>query len=449
MMSVGLLILVYLFATRADASPVCQEKTDSTNKARSEQDDSESKQEKDDPKVTKLLRDIESESSMSVAAAKSDLIKLGVSIFGQLDRFVDSLDENKKADVRKRIAEVVDEIENNEATKDIGGSEISIEGAFALEDAIDEIEQQSATEFSYENLPPSDLELDLVDVSFWEALDVIMDQAGLKISPYGGEFGQMNLVPRNPQSADFVGRTAYSGAFRVLVKRIETARDYQDPTSDGMNVKLELNWEGHVKPIAVEQSLLDIKAIDGFKDEIPVRLPDGVADPIISQGVQPSIPVSEFFIPFELVDRKVEKIDKLTGTLQVLVPGKIQTFEFGLLSKLEAPFSIRHCRAAVTYFGANKNDDLFSLSVAMEFDEDINPLDFHRGWVLDNEIYLTDKDGKKLKPIGVEQLMLKTNQIGLNYLFEVNPEECKLTYKSATQLVKVPVKYELKGIILP
>ena len=69
------------------------------------------------------------------------------------------------------------------------------------------------------------LELFMKDEPFWSVMDEIMDQAKLRMSPYGGESGQMSLVRRPQDFEDYVGRAAYSNGFRVLIKRIETSVD--------------------------------------------------------------------------------------------------------------------------------------------------------------------------------------------------------------------------------
>ena len=378
-------------------------------------------------------------------AARKKLMEQDAAAFDLLNAAWPQADEK----LRQAINQVVDELELKLATEQLAGSRVSLGGILTFSEAFDELEQQSKTLFNFNSIPQGDVDIDVQDVLFWEALDEILDAGLLRLSPYGGELGELSIVARPEGFAEFQGRTAYSGGFRMAITRIEKSRDYHDPIDDGLNVRLQINWESHLRPVAVEQSLYDIKALDGFRDEIPVRLPEGTAEPVVSQLVQPEIPVIETFVPLELPKRSSAKIDRLTGELRVITPGSMQTFEFGKLAELEQGFSIRRNRATVSFFGAQPNDDLYSLSLAIEFDDAINSLKLYRGWILNNEVYVIDDSGKKHTPLGIEQSMLKPNQLGTRYLFDVDLSRCKLVYRSATQLVKVPLKYEFRGIILP
>ena len=395
--------------------------------------------------VDRLVKKLETDDGVANRAAVNALVKLGVESLDALEVAL----AKAKPDAQQKIHAVRQQIEQLDAEKRVQASQVSLDGEMSLDEVLDSLEKQSKTSFSVEQDGEGQLELSLTKVSFWEAMDEILDQAKLQVSPYGGESGQLNLVPRPEDFEDYVGRTAYSGAFRVAITRIETSRDYNDPTEDSTNLKLEIVWESHVKPLAIEQSLNDVTAIDEFKDKLPVKLPEGGEEAVLSESVHADIPMTEMYLPFELIDRKVEHIDTLEGTMQVLLPGRVETFDFGKIAELKLRQEIRRSRAVVSFLGAQKNDDLYAVSVGLKFDEQANPLSLHRAWVMDNQIYLVDDQGKQHKPIGSEQVMMAENQMGITYLFEMDPQQYRLIYRSPAQLIKIPVKYKLKDIILP
>lgn len=89
--------------------------------------------------------------------------------------------------------------------------------------------------------------------------------------------------------------------------------------------------------------------------------------------------------------------------------------------------------------------------MALRFDDAANALESHRGWVYQNEAYLTDKDGKKLENVGFQATRQETNEVGVAYLFDLpdGPEGCKFVYKTPALVLQLPVEYELKDIELP
>ena len=396
-------------------------------------------------KVQSLVSELNTDDRDEIDKAIRKLVALG-------EDCLDPLEEafgKAKPVVQARILLARSKIEQSIAEQKVKASKVTLEGDMTFDEAIAQIQKQTKTRFAYEPIDRERLELSLKDVTLWEAMDEILDQSLMQISPYGGEGGSIGLVPRSEEVDDFVGRTAYSGAFRVIVSRIDSSKDYNNPRNEGTTIKLDINWESHVKPIAIEQSLTELKVRDEFKDNLAVKLPEGSASPVIGDSVQPDIPNSEMYIPLELVDRKIGKIDTLEGTIRVLLPGRIETFDFGTVGKIKKNQTIQRSHAKVSFIGSEKNDDLYTLMLSVEFDEKKNPLEVHQGWILENEIFLKKADGTKIQALGVEQAMMKQNQMVVTYLFEGDPKEHQLIYKTPAQLIKIPVKYKLRNIILP
>ena len=407
-------------------------------------------QDKVNEQVRKLVIQLKSTDKEIVSDAHKKLVELGVPALNALEESAAKASESLK----KKLVSVRDQIEQVRGQKMAKSTKVTLEGEMTLAEALKKLEKQSKTTFAVQGqFATGRLELSMKDAPFWNVMDELMDQAKLQLSAYGGETGQLSLVRRAEDFEDYIGRTAYSNGFRVVIKRIETSVDYEEPMNDGTNIRLQINWESQIKPIAIEHALKDIKAIDEYKDDIAVRFPVGPRGPnedaVISETVQPDIPVTEMFLPLELIDRKIKQIDKLTGTINVLMPGHVETFDFGQVGKIKGEKKVQRARATVTFLGTEKNDELQSLGLTIEFDKNHNPLEIHQGWILDNEIYLEDAAGKKHKPIGSEQALLAENKMSINYFFEVDPAKHKLVYRSPVKLVKIPVKYTLKKIILP
>src|SRR5262245_7067971 len=112
----------------------------------------------------------------------------------------------------------------------------------SLSKALKMIQEQTGIEVQ----PPGDGDVTLKNISldkvpFWQALDTIAknEAADLRVYPYGKE-RKIALI-RDPRGYREVP-TAYSGPFRVVVKRVAQVRDLENDTQGGM-LYLEVAWE--------------------------------------------------------------------------------------------------------------------------------------------------------------------------------------------------------------
>jgi len=159
----------------------------------------------------------------------------------------------------------------------------------------------------------------------------------------------------------------------------------------------------------------------------------------------------EVDIPLELPDRSARKIAKLTGTMEALIPGRVETFEFAELKDAKN-VEIRRGGVVVILQMVRKNVETHEVRVLVRFDEASGALESHRaGWVYDNEAYLIGPDGKRVQQATFEGTRQAANAVALAYIFVPEKEigQYKFIYKTPAALVKMPIPFELKDIDLP
>ena len=107
----------------------------------------------------------------------------------------------------------------------------------------------------------------------------------------------------------------------------------------------------------------------------------------------------------------------------------------------------------VTLEFARRNVDIFDVQMRVRFDKAANALESHRGWIYNNECYLTDPKKNRIDNVGVEATLIDDNAVGLSYKFDlgenVTPKGHGFVYKTAAAIIRVPVEFEIKGIDLP
>jgi hypothetical protein len=107
----------------------------------------------------------------------------------------------------------------------------------------------------------------------------------------------------------------------------------------------------------------------------------------------------------------------------------------------------------VTVEQCRKNGDIYDVNMRVRFDKASNALESHRGWIYNNECFLTDPQGQRIENAGLEATLLDVNEVGLSYKFDLGdagtPAGHKFVYRTPAAILRLPVEFELKEIDLP
>ena len=147
---------------------------------------------------------------------------------------------------------------------------------------------------------------------------------------------------------------------------------------------------------------------------------------------------------------EVKEIARFKGSLQAMVPGKIETFRFADLLTAKN-VEKRIAGVTVTLEQVRKNNDLWEVRMRARFDDAGKSLESHRGWILQNEAYLEGPDKKPI-PFGSQETTQQShNEIGLAYVFSLKqpPRNLTFVYKTPGVIVTTAFPYEIKDIKLP
>jgi hypothetical protein len=209
---------------------------------------------------------------------------------------------------------------------------------------------------------------------------------------------------------------------------------------------LETSWEPRLRPIGLKQRMADLKVLDDHGNSLAVDDPQAEIE-ALGRGDAAAV---EIELPLLFPPRPAKEITSLKGTLQAIVPGKVETFRFGDLLKAKN-IQKRIAGVTVTLEQVRKNDNLWEVRMAARFDQAGDALDSHRNWVLQNEAYLEGPDGKPIACDTSESTRRAKDEIGMAYLFSLDQPPAKLNfvYKTPGTIVTTSFPYELKGIKLP
>lgn len=325
-----------------------------------------------------------------------------------------------------------------------GSITIQLSDVSTLGEALEAISRDSGVEFEFEG--NESLAISPVDtpLSFWHAVDLVLDQAGLDINFYGGDVGTLQLTSRNPERPSRVDSAAYTGVYRIEPTMVTARRNLSDPTMNGLTVAVEISWEPRLTPIGLT---IPISQVTGRLDDDAILEPQESGD-TIDIATNSDIAFSEFYLPLKLPAGQPNKIEAISGTMRALLPGKQQTFELSLA----ASGNNKTIDAMTVQIEAiRKNGPLHEIRVGVELQDADRSLESHRHWIFENDVHVKLKDGSRADHLGYEVYRQTDSDVGIGYLFDLGEavKESSLIYKSPTAVVPNEVPFVIQDIALP
>ncbi len=399
--------------------------------------------------VRKLARRLDSPRLAERQEAEADLIKLGPAALELLPK----VNSRTSAETKQRLARIRRKLQEAQAQEAASPSTVTFQSDSApLSEFLAAVEKQTGNKildmrekFGQAQTDPK-LKIDLDKAPFWQALDKVLDQAGMTVYPFAPERA-VCIVAKSEKNANRRANTVYTGPFRIEPVSIFATRELRDTGKQSMQVKLEVSWEPRLAPISLRQQLADIRAMDENGRELMVdNRGGGVIDAQVSRD-ETSV---EMYLPMALPSRDVKKIATLDGRLDAVLPGKTATFRFDKLTQAK-DVEKRVAGVTVTLENARNNKDVWEITVSIRFDEAGEALESHRDWIFNNEAYLETADGKQIKDDGIETAHQSENEVGIKYLFVLEKPIADMTfvYKTPADILSAGFNYKLKNIPLP
>jgi hypothetical protein len=407
-------------------------------------------------KVAELVKDLNAAKANVRQAAQEKLIELGADALTHLPA-PDA--DDLSAEQRRRLGEVRTALGSAGAKDSLAGSRISLSAkGITLSDAMSAIQRQSGNqivdmreEFGQEVTNP-EFAADWKDKPFWEVLDEIAAKTNIGFFLHTGE-RQIGLVMEPPRTLP----TAYAGPLRIQLRQLVRRITYEDRQKECV-LEFEIAWEPRVRPILFDMKPEDLEVSDNQDRKIMVeadRQQPGAEDEgtTLKAATQSSMIRADFIVRLAQPERGAEKIKSLQGKLGVLMPTKIQTFEFSDLQKIKNAKK-QNENVTVTLERFHELDSgHWAAEVNLEFESSSEAFESYETWFYDNEAYLQRADGTRFANNAGQTLTEnQEGRIGIQYRFVDAPgkmSDYKFVYKTPSTIVRDFVTFELKDIELP
>ena len=333
---------------------------------------------------------------------------------------------------------------------------VSLSGMLTLQDVCTEIEKQTGNKvIDYrdhlrQKATNPRFKLQIKNAPFWQAVDALLDSTHMTVYHYSGKDG-LAIIDRANDELPRRERATYVGPLRLEVDRIVAERRPALKQPGSLKLNLAVAWEPRLAPVMIEQPLTQIQAVDDQGQ--PLQF-DGT-EATLESPIEGGGTGVELLFPFVPPPRSATAIRSLKGTLNLSLPGKIETFEFDKLTDAAAPGAkpLEQTKDAVTVYldQVRKNNDLWEVVTRVRFDTGGGSLEPHRNWILQNEAYLVGPDQKHVENAGFHNSMQTNTELGIVYQFELpaGVEGYTFVYQTPTSIHILPVKYELRDLPLP
>lgn len=288
------------------------------------------------------------------------------------------------------------------------------------------------------------LKLDLQRVAFWEAIDAIARQAKSHVSVYEKD----NVIALRDGLEPGVP-LRYSGRFRVAVKKIDAAQNFETQTRSCV-IRLELAWEPTVQPLFVDNRPGDIKIFDD-KGAVIGRSDSSGRDPLAGRNAV-EIPVR-----FPAPPRSMDRLHRVQGELQVVGSEQMLTFSFDHLDPAQPPPAQTESGVTAAIHEFQESAERWKISLLLKHPSGEPQFESFESWLSTTQAALVKRDAEqRLAPIGYEMSEQAEHQVLLTYYFSGakggapgRPQDWKFVCRTPGPIGTMAVSFGFKDLPLP
>ena len=395
-----------------------------------------------------LVRQLDSDAPEERDQAEESLEKLGPDALA----FIPDLDSDRiSAEQRRRLRRLLPKLWQARLHAQVQGSVVTLDNpSIPLDELLATIQKQTGNQvtdlrrqFNQEPANPT-IKLSAPSLRFWEALDQVTAQSGLGYYFFTDDrsIGLTGTALLRPP-------TAYAGAFRATVQRLDLDRDYTGEIPMPVcSTRLEILVEPRLQPIMLEVRTADVSIKDDLGNSLAVMGPKE-----FSLSIEAGVYHFPLLLRTPAPPRAAKTIAELKGELGVWLPANVEEFAFGDLGVgRQSGQSKSGLKVDVGPIGVE--DGVWTVPVETAVLTENRPVDSHLQAALEPTIYLRHK-GDKIRfeqNGGLSTIFEEPQRSKVEYLFVDAPGavgDYEVVVRLPVGLTRTPVKFEFKDLELP
>ena len=306
---------------------------------------------------------------------------------------------------------------------------------------IDAIAKQSGITIDRSAVPVSEKYALQVERPFWNAIQIIADNAKFRIV-VGGKGDRIALVKN-----DGIERPAASvaGPFRCVVKQVTGKTDF-DSGLTSHEIQLDFHWEPRVP----------VFRVNGMNASIALEQRE--APTVMIDQPKANVVGSRHQLSFRIVglSRSDSQIKKMSGSVTITAAEKMLRIAFEDLTAKEPKKVVEN--VTIKLLKWEKLDDLWEARVELNYPAGMPAFESFEAesWLRDNVCRLVSLDRTKSFVSNDFQVRVTPNGAVIDYRFKEDRAKgltpgkgWSLEVDTPSSLLEFPVTFELKGIKLP
>ncbi|GAB5405460.1 MAG: hypothetical protein Aurels2KO_36910 [Aureliella sp.] len=375
-------------------------------------------------------------------AAEKRIVDLGP----EAAEFLPEVTDNTSGEMKIRLQRIATAIGNGAqpGASDVAASRCSLSGKMSLDSALEKIREQTdnSVEIQGGDMTTRQLDLDLDDVTFWEAISEIMKQANLALVPFSAAEDALVLRPAGVEVGDPEVEPYLSGPFRVDPLSVRAQRTFTPGSPAQLEVNCNVSWEPKLKPTALTIPMANVVAIASGDMQLQTTNPTARPTVALNSGGA----TTTITLLLSGTNREVPKLDSLTGELIFAIPGAVQKFEFDKLNS-GARKTKKNAGVSVTLASFARNQRTYEARVLVVVEDAASV----RRMLQSQEGYLVDSKDVRIENVGDFEFPGVAGSAGLAYLFGIrgDPADYKFVFEMPGGFSEARTTYQLKDIPLP
>jgi len=407
-------------------------------------------------RVLQLVDRLDSPAAEARETATVSLIKLGPKVLPLLP----DPTTVKTAERKQRLERVRAALQRSEEEVNTKSTRVTVSGkGIRLTEALQQIQKQSGNaitdlreQLGAEVTNPA-LDLELSDKPFFEALDQITRLAGVSTTFSTGD-GTIGIIggaapdapAAKPRAAGASPLVQYNGPFRIEIKQLGLARDFQAGSTIA-NVQIEAAWEPRLRPMLLKLKYDELKIVDDQKKEVKPQA-EMEADEVV---VRPENPVAEINLNLVAPPREAKKLSSLLVHAEVTIPAGIKIFKFPSLAQKDV--TVKQGDVSVTLQETEVDEQVWKVNVTLVYPGEGPAFESYRQGLFNNRLWLQRADGSRFEHNGgFSNTSSDGGKLGFEYLFvdaPGKPVDYQLVYETPSKVITIPLEFEFKDVPLP
>lgn len=400
-------------------------------------------------RVEKLLRDLDADTRSVRLRAEKELLDLGPDVLPLLP----APELLRSPGIKGTVRQIRSALELRKARTSVLPSRVTRDGEQTLGVLLTSVAKQTGNALDVGSIERSALEKPLsvtfAKVSFWEAMDQIVDRADLRYAFDAGS-RSLKLVSRSDGKARRELAFDDRGSFRLAIDSAQLRAIAGSEDRRQLRVEVSVAPEPRLRPLFLKYAAADVTAKS--KDGTPLRSanPDAHYDlPLAGGGRR-----LEITLDFQAPKSNLPSEVAISGKLMVETAADSEQISFTNLSQ---SIGAARRRGGVTVTleraKAHKTSDTASdieIAVLVAYDTGGPAFESHRTWIFHNEVYLETKNGKRFSLNGEYDTSLQRDGIvGVQYHFQDVPgalDDYSFVYVAPTLIINVPVEFRFDAV---